>query len=182
MPLPGATALVGAGILASDGKLNILLVCLIALPLAVLGANVSYAIGRKYGSRALTIQGPLARQRRHILELGEPLIQRYGWLAVLTGRSFPVLRESNALLAGSFEMRWRWFLVWTTLGGIFWVLIHALLGYYVGTVAGVERGLEIILAFKLVSFAIYALYIVVRRRRDKRSRDTTDTKPPECVT
>lgn len=75
------------------------------------------------------------------------------------------------MLAGSFEMPWRPFLTWNTAGGIVWVMTHVLLGYYVGEVAGIERGLLIILGVKLVLVAILAAIMAVRRRVRRASAD-----------
>ena len=103
------------------------------------------------------------------------MVRRYGWFAVLTYRSFPVLRECTSLLAGSFEMAWPPFLAWNTAGGIVWVLTHALLGYYVGTVAGIEHGLVIILLLKLVALIAFGSVVLVHRRIRGEPSDSAST-------
>src|SRR3954451_22450347 len=59
VPLPGETALIASGVLASRGDLSIELVILIAAAAAIVGDNVGYWIGRKGGRKLLTAKGPL---------------------------------------------------------------------------------------------------------------------------
>jgi membrane protein DedA with SNARE-associated domain len=49
VPLPGATTLIAAGILASSGQINIVAVCAIGIFATVAGANLGYGfIQRPY--------------------------------------------------------------------------------------------------------------------------------------
>src|SRR5438105_11216512 len=61
VPLPGESALIVAGILASNGHLHIELVIAIAAGSAILGDNVGFWIGRRGGRWLLELPGPLAR-------------------------------------------------------------------------------------------------------------------------
>src|SRR3979490_1823467 len=67
VPVPGETALIAAGILAHDGKLQIELVILIAAAAAIIGDNVGYTIGRKGGRALLEKPGPLLKHRKEVL-------------------------------------------------------------------------------------------------------------------
>lgn len=64
-------------------------------------------------------------------------------------------------------MEWQRFVIWNSLGGIAWVLTHVMLGYYVGTMAGVGRGLEIVLGAKIALFLLVSSVVIVRRLRSK---------------
>jgi membrane-associated protein len=163
--LPGGTALIVAGSLAASGDLNIALVCLIGASATILGANIGYLVGHQFGTKVLTMPGWLAKQRLRVLTTGERLVQRYGWLAVLFSRQFPVLRESAPLLVGSLKMTWRRFLLWNSVGGVVWVLTHALLGYFVGSVAGTGPGLGILLGLKIAVLILGGSIAYIRRRR-----------------
>ena len=59
IPVPGETALITASIVASRGRLDIVVVIAVAASAAIIGDNVGFAIGRKLGRRALTAPGPL---------------------------------------------------------------------------------------------------------------------------
>src|SRR5439155_14412688 len=86
VPLPGETALIAAGILASEGHLSIELVILVAACAAILGDNVGFWIGRRGGRKLLELPGPLARHRQRLLDRGEEIFRRYGPKTVFFGR------------------------------------------------------------------------------------------------
>ena len=60
VPLPGETALITAGVLASQGHYSIVAVIVVAATGAIVGDNVGYWIGRK-GGRALLNRTPYVR-------------------------------------------------------------------------------------------------------------------------
>src|SRR6266516_4777198 len=78
IPLPGETALIAAGILASEGHLSIELVIVISAAAAILGDNVGFWIGRRGGRRLLELPGPLRNHRRRLIESGERIFERHG--------------------------------------------------------------------------------------------------------
>jgi membrane-associated protein len=135
VPVPGETALIAAGILAHDGKLQIELVILIAALGAIIGDNVGYTIGRKGGRALLERPGPLLGRRKEILERGEPFFERHGPKAVFLGRWVAGLRIAAAWLAGISRMHWLTFFFWNALGGIAWASSVGLAAYYLGHVA-----------------------------------------------
>ena len=78
IPVPGETALITAGIVASRGRLEIEVVIALAAAAAILGDNVGFAIGRKLGRKLLTAPGPLLHHRRRVIAIGEPFFDRHG--------------------------------------------------------------------------------------------------------
>src|SRR4051812_45697620 len=82
IPLPGETALITAAIVASQGKLQVEFVIAVAALAAIVGDNLGYLISRKVGRRLLERPGLFERQRRRVLEIGEPFFERHGPKAV----------------------------------------------------------------------------------------------------
>jgi membrane protein DedA with SNARE-associated domain len=132
IPVPGETALIAAAVLASQGKLSIELVIAIAAVSAIVGDNIGYFLGRRYGRRLMERPGRTKERRQVALERGEHLFDRHGAKAVFLGRWVALLRIWAAWLAGIAGMRWRSFLFWNALGGIGWALFFGLLGYWGG--------------------------------------------------
>jgi membrane-associated protein len=132
IPVPGETALITAGIIASRGRLEIEVVIAIAAAAAILGDNVGFAIGRKLGRRLLTAPGPLLHHRRRVIAVGEPFFDRHGPKAVFLGRWVTGLRITAAWMAGATRMSWPTFLFWNALGGIAWATSIGLIAYFVG--------------------------------------------------
>jgi membrane protein DedA with SNARE-associated domain len=132
IPMPGEAALIAAAVLASQGKLEIELVIAIAAAAAIVGDNVGYFLGRRYGRRLMERPGRTKVRRQVALARGEQLFDRHGAKAVFLGRWVALLRIWAAWLAGIAGMRWRSFLLWNALGGIGWALFFGLLGYWGG--------------------------------------------------
>jgi undecaprenyl-diphosphatase len=132
VPVPGETALITAGVLASHGHVRIELVIPLAAVAAIIGDNVGYAIGRSGGRRLLERPGFLEQHRHRILEHGEPFFARHGAKAVFLGRWVAGLRIAAAWLAGINRMPWQRFLFWNALGGIAWAGSVGLLAYWLG--------------------------------------------------
>ena len=169
VPVPGETALITASILASRGKLQIELVIVLAAVAAIVGDNIGYLIGRKGGRWALERPGRFHRQRRQVLETGEPFFERHGPKAVFFGRFILGLRVWASWLAGATRMPWRSFLLWNALGGICWATVIGLLSYYLGHAAG-----DAVKTFGLYGLAAAVLAIVtavVAHRRHRRGQE-----------
>lgn len=136
VPVPGETGLITAAVLASRGKLQIELVIPLAALAAIVGDNIGYQIGRKGGRWLLERPGRFERQRRQVIETGEPFFERHGPKAVFLGRFILGLRVWASWLAGATHMRWRSFFLWNAIGGICWATAIGLIAYFLGTAAG----------------------------------------------
>jgi len=177
IPVPGETALVTAGIVASRGRLSIELVIALAAAAAIIGDNVGFAIGRHYGRRLLLWDGgPFPKHRRKLLALGEPFFERHGPKAVFLGRWFAGLRITAAWMAGATKMSWPTFLFWNALGGIAWATAIGLGAYFAGHTA--ERifkavGLGGLIVALAAAAALYG-YAKIRAKRLEAALATPD--------
>ena len=116
VPLPGETALVAGGVLASQGKLEIYYVIALAAAGAIIGDNLGYLVGRRGGRRLLERPGRFEKQRRRVLDTGEPFFAKHGPKAVFFGRWILGLRVWASWLAGITHMPWRSFVFWNAAG------------------------------------------------------------------
>jgi undecaprenyl-diphosphatase len=167
IPLPGETAVIFAGLAAAAGRLEIVLVIVVASAGAIIGDNIGFLIGRRGGRAVLERPGRFAAERRRVLEIGDPFFERHGGKAVFLGRWIAGLRIWASWLAGASKMAWPTFLLWNALGGIAWATSVALAAYYGGT--GVEKVFSAIgiyaLPVALVVFVAFAAWWWRRRRR-----------------
>jgi membrane protein DedA with SNARE-associated domain len=167
VPVPGETALIAFGVLASQGHYSIVVVIAVAAVAAIVGDNLGYWLIGRRGGRALIARYPWAERRaRRVLPRGEALIARYGGRAVFFGRFVSVLRETIAWIAGLTGMPWGRFLFWNAFGGIVWATGVGLLAYYGGkavaeTVSryGLYAGIAVV--------AVLAALFVARRWRER---------------
>lgn len=166
VPLPGETALITAAILARDGSLHIEVVIAIAAAAAIVGDNLGYAIGRRYGRGLFTRPGRWEEKRRNALVAGEAFFDRHGAKAVFFGRFVAALRIWAAWIAGMTHMPWRSFLLWNALGGIVWAIAFGLIGYLAGeAVARVIEKAGVAAAVVAVVGAVVA-FVLIRRRAE----------------
>src|ERR1700735_5113704 len=170
VPIPGETALITAAVLASGGKLKIELVIPLAALAAIVGDNIGYLIGRKGGRWLLERPGRFQRQRRDVLETGEPFFERHGPKAVFFGRFLLGLRVWASWLAGATRMHWRSFVIWNALGGIAWATGIGLIAYYLGHSA--SNVVETFGIYGLVAVVIAAVsFFVLHRGGGRGGRD-----------
>jgi membrane protein DedA with SNARE-associated domain len=160
--VPGETALVAAGILAQDGRLDLGVVIVVAAAAAIVGDNIGYLIGRTGGRALIERPGPFAGQRRALLRRGGAFFDRHGPKAVFLGRWFAGLRIAASWLAGINRMEWRVFLFWNALGGIAWATTVGLAAYLAGHVA--ERILRAVGVGGLVAVGVLGAAVLLWRR------------------
>ena len=173
VPLPGETALITAAIVASRGHLAIEAVIAVAAAAAILGDNVGFAIGRRWGRRLLAWKGgPFAHHRMRLLEVGEPFFDRHGPKAVFLGRWVSGLRITAAWLAGANRMSWPTFTFWNALGGMAWALSVGLAAYFAGHAAETAvHTAGLAGAGGVVALAVLYGVLRLRRRRAERLAD-----------
>jgi len=132
-PVPGETALIAFGVLASQGHYSIAIVIAVAAVAAIVGDNLGFwLIGRRGGHALIARYAWIERRTRRGIARARSLIDRYGGRAVFFGRFVSVLRETIAWVAGLAGMGWPKFLLWNALGGIVWATAIGLLAYYGG--------------------------------------------------
>jgi membrane protein DedA with SNARE-associated domain len=135
IPLPGETALIAFGVLASQGNYDIKAVIAVAAAAAIVGDNLGYwIIGRWLGRRVFEHRW-FKRYADRFLPRAERLMQRHGGKAVFFGRFVAILRFTAAWLAGLGRMTWWRFLFWNAAGGIAWAVGVSLLAFYGGKAA-----------------------------------------------
>jgi membrane protein DedA with SNARE-associated domain len=168
VPIPGETALIAAAVLASQGKLQIALVIVLAAAGAIVGDNIGYLIGRKGGRWLLERPGAFYRQRQEVLRIGEPFFERHGPKAVFFGRFLLGLRIWASWLAGATRMHWRSFALWNALGGITWATAVGLVAYLLGNSAG--SAIEAFGIYGLIAVVIAIVGGLIAHRRHARRR------------
>ena len=157
IPLPGETALIAFGILASQGHYSIYWVIALAALAAIVGDNLGYWVIGRWGGRTLFERwGPLRRYAEKTLPPTERVMARHGGKVVFFGRFITVLRYTAAWVAGLAKMEWWRFLFWNALGGICWALAVGLVAYYAGHAAA-----EAIQRYGIYAAAAIAVVVVV---------------------
>jgi len=165
--LPGETALLVAGVLASRGNIDLRVLLVLAIVAAIGGDSVGYLVGRHFGPRLrLTRLG--ARIKARHWDRAEQAVAAHGFWAVVAGRWVGVLRALVPTVAGMIAMPYRRFLAANALGGTAWAGAVVLLGYSAGTSLTHIQGLLRIISLAMVTaLAVVIVVAVVRARRRK---------------
>jgi membrane protein DedA with SNARE-associated domain len=175
IPSPGETSLVLAAVLANQGKLNIVLVIVIAAASAIVGDNIGYLLGRHYGRDVLEGPGPFQARRRKMITVGDRYFRDHGAKTVFIGRWIALIRFATAWLAGINGMRFVTFFCWNALGGITWATAYGLAGYYGGkTVTHIFERVGVIAAVVLVVAAALGYGYLKLREHRARGRSQAD--------
>lgn len=167
IPLPGETTLFLGAFAAQDGKLSIVIVIAVAAGAAIVGDNLGYLAGRRYGRRLLERPGRFEEHRRRALERGETFFARHGSKAVFFGRWVAALRVWAAWIAGITHLPWPVFLVWNALGGILWATTIGLVGYLAGHTAEKIVQKAGYGALAVAVLGAVAAYVVIHRRSSR---------------
>ena len=120
LPLPGESALILASTLAGAGKISIWAVAIAAWCGAVLGDNIAYFIGRRYGRAVVTSYGARFGVTESRYAKVEAVFARYGPLMVIAARFVVLLRQMNGLVAGTAGMHWLAFALSNVVGAALW--------------------------------------------------------------
>ena len=143
--LPGDSLLFCAGIFAADGGgLNIFVLIILMSIAAILGNTSNYWIGRKVGE-AIVRSGKVKALSEENLHKSQRFFDKYGSLAVFLTRFFPIIRTIAPFVAGMGEMSFPRFTFFNVIGGIVWVSLFSLLGYFFGGVPFVEEHFELVI-------------------------------------
>ena len=170
LPLPSVPLLITMGALAGAGDLNLFVCIGLAVCAALVSDTLWYAMGRKRGSRVLSLICRIAIEPDSCVRRTESIFGRYGARSLLITKFFPGLSAVSTPLAGIIRMPVARFLFYDVLGTLLWVSVYSLVGYlfskeldrvldYAG---GMGRTLFKVLAGALLVYILWKYYL--RRR------------------
>ncbi len=123
LPGLGDAALIAAGTLAGEGRINVWLVLALSMIAWMLGSVAGYVIGTRGGRRLLDHPGRLEKSRRKLLAKGDRAFGRYNFVASVTMPAF---------VSGIFRVRFPIFILGAIVAGIGWIGMYVGLSYFLG--------------------------------------------------
>jgi membrane-associated protein len=170
---PGDTLLLSAGVFAAAGKLNLTSIIIVVAIAAILGDNLGYHIGKRYGRRLFHKPDGVVFRQEHI-ERAEAFYDKYGSKTMLFAHFVPVIRTFAPATAGAGKMNYRNFVIFDAIGDIAWATIVTLVGYWFGSkIHNLDH--YILLAVVLVVVATLAptIYHLIKAYLEKRKGKTS---------
>lgn len=164
--LPGDSLLFTAGLLASQGYLNIAGLIVISVVAAILGNNIGYYTGNKAGPALFNKKRSFLFTPKRVTEAHE-FFEKNGPQSLILARFIPALRTFVPIAAGIGKMDYRKFLLFNGLGGLLWGVGVPILGYTLGNkVPNIDKYL---LPIVLVIIVLSALPVVLAYFKGKKS-------------
>jgi membrane-associated protein len=143
--LPGDSLLFAAGTFASPAlgsPLNIVVLWILLCAAAILGDTVNYWIGHFIGPRAFS--GEFRFLKKEYLDRTHEFYKRHGGKTIVLARFIPIIRTFAPFVAGIGEMSYGRFLSYNLSGGILWVTIFTLGGYFFGNLPFVKENFSVV--------------------------------------
>ena len=142
--LPGDSLLFAAGVFSADGGgLSLAATLIVFYAAAILGNTSNYWIARLFGSRIIDSGKVKALTPERMAKL-DHFFEKYGGLTIVITRFMPFFRTFAPFIAGTGHMNFAKFTFFNCLGGISWVSLFVLVGYFFGGVPFVQEHFEVI--------------------------------------
>ena len=150
--LPGDSLLFASGVFSNPGMyadlgldtgLNIVATLLVFYAAAILGNTSNYWIARAFGARIID-SGKVKSLTPDRMAKLDDFFERFGGLTIIITRFMPFLRTFAPFIAGTGHMNFGKFTVFNCIGGIAWVSLFVLVGYFFGGVPFVQDHFELI--------------------------------------
>lgn len=130
--IPSEAILATGGILASKNIFTFWGAFFVGLLGSVFCAIVIYFMGYFGGKAFVKKYGKYFFMKEEDLEKSDSWFNKYGLLAALIGRNFPIVRTLISLPIGIMRLSFTKFLIYTTIGSIPWTLAFVYFGYSLG--------------------------------------------------
>jgi membrane-associated protein len=129
--LPGDSLLFTAGFVASQNLLNIWVLIFGAFVCAVLGDNVGYTTGYRFGRKLFQKEDSWLFHKKYIVKT-QDFYQQHGKKTIILARFVPIVRTFAPIVAGLGAMHYRTFMFYNLIGGFVWTFGITLLGFFLG--------------------------------------------------
>jgi len=171
--LPGDSLLFAAGTFASPAlgsALNIWVLWALLCFAAILGDTINYWIGHYIGPKAFS--GDMRFLKKEYLDRTHEFYERHGGKTIVLARFVPIIRTFAPFVAGVGSMSYGRFLTYNFVGGVAWVTVFVLLGYYFGTLPFVQNNFTfVVLAIILLSVVPAIVEVLKERSRSTRKAE-----------
>ena len=167
--LPGDYLLFLAGVLSAAGKMHVPIETLVLslIVAGVLGNYTGYWFGYRTGPVLFSKNDSWFFKKRYIT-LAEEFYAKYGGMALILGRFFPIVRTFAPIFAGIVKVDLRKFSLYNIVGSVGWVTTLTLSGYFLGRrFPQIEDNLQYIVLGLIIITTIPLIFAYVRRKIQK---------------
>lgn len=172
--LPGDSLLFAAGVFSADGGgLNVWATLIVFYVAAILGNTSNYWIARFFGARIIDSGKVKALTPERMSKL-DHFFAKYGGLTIVITRFMPFFRTFAPFIAGTGHMNFGKFTLFNCIGGIAWVSLFVLVGYFFGGIPLVQDHFEVIVLGIVAVSVAPAIIGAVKAAMSSRKKKTAD--------
>ena len=132
LPLPGETMMVVAGIMAYNNHGSYIGMIVASALGTVLGMQFSYEVGRRLGTKVVDKYGSYIGLTPYRMTKAAEFFNRFGNIVIVIAYFLPGVRHILGYFSGISRINAKRFHVYSTVGGILWVVVFITLGYVLG--------------------------------------------------
>ena len=163
--LPGDSLLFAVGTIAARGSLDVWWAAGLLTVAAVTGDAANYWVGRLLGAELLRPGRTRLIKQEHVDRTHE-FYERHGAKTIVLARFVPIIRTFAPFVAGFGRMTYGRFTMYNVSGGVIWIVLFVVGGYYFGNLPVVRQHFGLaLLAIILVSLLPMVFAFVRERSR-----------------
>ena len=176
--LPGDSLLFAAGSFAGIGHLNVWLLLVLLSIAAIVGDTVNYWIGHYMGDRAYNVKWI----KKEYLDRTHAFFEKHGGKTIFLARFVPIVRTFAPFVAGMGHMSYGYFISYNVFGGLVWVFLFTLMGYFFGNLPFVQQNFELVIVAILLISVVPIVWEFFKARRESRQEKARLEKTKEIET
>ena len=157
--LPGDSLLFAAGAISAISSLNIGALIIILFIAAFLGDTTNYFIGKFFGNKLST------KVNQKYLSRTQEFYKKYGGITIFLARFIPIIRTFAPFVAGLGKMDYKKFIIYNATGGLVWVLLFTLSGYFLGNIPQVKENFSIIVVIIILLSFVPVLFEFIKNKK-----------------
>jgi membrane-associated protein len=166
--IPSGGLLFTAGVFVASGDLHqsLFLTCSLLIISSLLGNMTGYLIGWKTGPTMYKRKDSRLFKRRYLTK-AEEFYKKHGNIALAAGLFFPIIRTFSPVVSGVIKLSFRRFVLFTTIGSVFWISTFVLVGYLVGIMPFLKPYLKYIVLAIILGVTTPILIKIIRSLKSK---------------
>ncbi|HNQ65368.1 MAG TPA: DedA family protein [Smithella sp.] len=161
--LPGDSLLFALGAFAAQGALNIEILLISLCIAAVAGDTVNYSIGKFLGPKVFHYPDSRFFKREYLVRTHQ-FYEKHGGKTIIIARFIPIIRTFAPFVAGIGTMTYARFISYNVIGGISWICLFLLAGYYFGGIPAVKRNFTLVIVAIVIISVMPGVIEYVRQK------------------
>jgi membrane-associated protein len=164
--LPGDSLLFASGTLAALGAFSLPILLAVFVTAAIFGDTVNYQIGKKVGMVIPEDSwfGRLVNKER--MQIAQNFFNKHGGKTIVIARFMPFVRTFIPFVAGASRMNYGYFLLYNVVGGVLWVFICTLAGYFFGNIPVIKENFSTVLLLIIFISVVPAIIGALKARKN----------------